>query len=103
MQRQRVYVGGELQPGAALVVVCLAVVTLPTSSTEPAVAGCCLVGYSVVRGLPLRSRDVVGVSQSVRVVLGKFWPPEPRPSLLQQRLPDGGGVWFPLLGGVWSE
>ncbi len=33
-------------------------------------AGCRLVGCSVVRGLPLRSRDVEGVSQCVRVCLG---------------------------------
>jgi hypothetical protein len=55
--------GLGLQPGAALVVVRLAVVTLKTRSTAPAVAGCFLVGCSVVRGLPLRSRAVVGVSQ----------------------------------------
>ncbi len=55
--------GRGLQPGAALVVVRLAVVTLKTLSTEPPVAGCFLVGCSVVRGLPLRSRAVVGVSQ----------------------------------------
>jgi hypothetical protein len=38
------YVDGGLQPGAALVVVRLAVVTLPPSSTSPAVAGCRFVG-----------------------------------------------------------
>jgi hypothetical protein len=48
VQRQRAYVGGGLQPGTALVVVCLAVVTLPPSSTAPTVAGCRLVGCSVV-------------------------------------------------------
>ena len=47
MYRQRAYVGGGLQHGAALVVVCLAVVTLPPRSTAPAVAGCRLVGFSV--------------------------------------------------------
>ena len=47
MCRLRVYVGGGLQPGAALVVICLAVVTLPPRSTAPAVAGCRLVGFSV--------------------------------------------------------
>jgi hypothetical protein len=46
--------GLVLQPGTALVVVCLAVVTLPTRSTSPTVAGCRLVGCSVVSGLPLR-------------------------------------------------
>ncbi len=61
MQSQRAYVGGGLQPGAALVVVCLAVVTLPSSSTAPTVAGCHLVGCSVVSGQPLRSRAVAGV------------------------------------------
>ena len=40
--------GWGLQPGAALVVVCLAVVTLPPRSTAPTVAGCRLVGCSVV-------------------------------------------------------
>ena len=54
MQRQRAYVGGGLQPGAALVVFCLAVVTLQPRSNAPAVAGCGLVGSSVVSGLPLR-------------------------------------------------
>ena len=67
MQRQR---GEELQPGAAHVIVRLAVVTLPPRSTAPAVAGCRLVGCSVVSGLPLRSRDVVGVSRRVCVCLG---------------------------------
>jgi hypothetical protein len=33
VQRQRAYVGGGLQPGTALVVVCLAVVTLQPRST----------------------------------------------------------------------
>jgi hypothetical protein len=63
-------VGGGLQPGAALVVICLAVVTLPPRSTAPTVAGCRLVGCSVVSGRPLRSRDVVGVSLHVCVCLG---------------------------------
>jgi hypothetical protein len=54
--------GRGLQPGTALVVVCLAVVTLPPSSTSPTVAGCRLVGCSVVSGRPLSSRDVSGVS-----------------------------------------
>ena len=70
MHRQRAYVGGGLQPGAALVVVRLAVVTLPPHSTAPAVAGCRLVGCSVVSGRSLRSRAVAGVSQRVRVGLG---------------------------------
>jgi hypothetical protein len=56
------YVGGGMQPGAALVVVCLAVVTLPPRSTAPTVAGCRLVGCSVVIGLTLCSRAVAGWS-----------------------------------------
>ena len=55
---------------AALVVVCLAVVTLPPRSTAPAVAGCRLVGCSVVSRRTQRSRAVVGMSQRVRVGLG---------------------------------
>jgi hypothetical protein len=70
VQRQHAYVGGGLQPGAALVVVCLAVVTLPPRSTTPTVAGCCLVGCSVVSGRPLRSRAVAGLSRHVCVCLG---------------------------------
>jgi hypothetical protein len=62
--------GKGLQPGAALVVVCLAVATLPPHSTAPAVAGCRLVGCSVVSGRPLRSRAVAGVSQHVCDCLG---------------------------------
>jgi hypothetical protein len=54
---QRVYVGGGLQPGAALVVVCLAVVTLQPRSAAPTVAGCHLVGCSVDSGHQLESRD----------------------------------------------
>ena len=69
MHRQRAYVGGGLQPGAALVVVCLAVVTPPPRSTAPA-AGCRLVGCSVVSRLPLRSCAVAGVTQRVCVCLG---------------------------------
>ncbi len=68
MHRQRAYVGGGMQPGAALVVVRLAVVTL--RSTAPTVAGCCLVGCSVVSGRLLRSRAVAGVSRHVCVGLG---------------------------------
>ena len=70
MHRQRAYVGGCLQPGTALVVVCLAVVTLLPRSTAPTVAGCRLVGCSVVSGRPLRSRAVAGVSLHVCVGLG---------------------------------
>ena len=70
MHRQRAYVVGGVQPGAVLVVVSLAVVTLPPRSTPPTVAGCCLVGCSVVRGLPLRSCAVPGVLWHVSVVLG---------------------------------
>jgi hypothetical protein len=61
VHQQRAYVGGGLQPGAALVVVCLAVVTLPPRSTAPTVAACRLVGCSVV--------SVAGVSQHVCVCL----------------------------------
>jgi hypothetical protein len=60
-----VYVVGGMQHGAALVVNRLAVVTLPPHSTALAVAGCRLVGCSVVSGLPLRSYAVAGVSQLV--------------------------------------
>jgi hypothetical protein len=70
VQRQRAYVGGGLQPGAALVVARLAVVTLPPRSTVPTVAGCRLVGCSVVSRRPLRSCAVAGVSQRVCVGLG---------------------------------
>jgi hypothetical protein len=54
----------------ALVVVCLAVVTLPPRSTGSTVAGCRLVGCSVVSRLPLRSHAVAGVSHRVCVSLG---------------------------------
>ena len=56
-----VSVCGRGTAGAALVVVRLAVVTLPPRSTTPAVAGCCLDGCNVVSGLPLCSRAVAGV------------------------------------------
>ncbi len=61
---------GDVQPGAALIVVRLVVVTLPPRSTAPAVAGCRLVGCSVVSGRSLRSRALAGMSQRVRVGLG---------------------------------
>ncbi len=54
----------------ALVVVCLAVVTLPPRSTAPTVFGCRLVCCSVVSGRPLRSRAVAEVSRHVCVGLG---------------------------------
>ena len=92
MHHQHGYVGGCLQPGTAHVVVCLAVVTLPPRSTAPTVAGCRLVGCSVVSGQPLRSRAVAGVSQRVRIGLG---PPVPRPCLLLQLPPGEGLVGFP--------
>ncbi len=104
MLRQRAYVGGGLQPGAALVVVRLPVVTLPPSSTSPAVAGCRLVGCSVVSGRTISSRTVAGVSQRVRVVLGPVLASRvPSPRLRPPRPPGGGGVGFPLRGGVWAE
>jgi hypothetical protein len=55
---------------AALVVVCLAVVTLQPRSTAPTVAGCRLVGCSVVNRLTLLSHDVAGVSLHVCICLG---------------------------------
>ena len=70
MEHQRAFVGGWLQSGSALVVICLDVVTLPPSSTTPTVAGCRLVGCSVVSGRPLSSRAVTGVSLHVCVGLG---------------------------------
>ena len=70
MHRQRAYVDGCLQPGTALVIVCLAVMTLPPSFTAPTVAGFRLVGCGVVSGLPLRSRAVARVLQHVCVGLG---------------------------------
>jgi hypothetical protein len=48
----------------------LSVVTLPPRSTAPSVAGCRLVGCSVVSRGPLRSRGVAGMSQRFRVSLG---------------------------------
>ncbi len=53
-----------LQPGAALIVVRLAVVTLLSLSTAPEVAGCRLVGCSVVSRRSLRSLAVSGVSHA---------------------------------------
>jgi hypothetical protein len=70
VHHQRAYVGGGLQPGTVLVVICLAVVTLLRRSTAPTVAGCRLVGCSVISGQPLHSRDVAGVSLQVCVGLG---------------------------------
>ena len=97
------YVVGGLQPGAALVIVRLAVMTLLPSSTTPAVTGCRLVGCSVVSRLPLRSYAVAGMSQRFCVCLGPVLAPVSRPRLLPSLPPVGGGVWFPLLGGVWAE
>ena len=41
-----------------------------------------------------------GVKSCLCLSGASFWPPVPRPRLLQPRLTDGGGVWFPLRGGV---
>jgi len=73
VQHHRAYVGGGLQLGAALVVVCLAVVTLPPRSTAPAVAGCRLVGCSVVSGRSLRSRAVAGCRSASASAWGPAW------------------------------
>jgi hypothetical protein len=62
--------GLGLQPGAALIVVRLAIVTLPPRSTTPSVAGCRLVGCIVISRGPLRSRAVAGVFQCFSVGLG---------------------------------
>jgi hypothetical protein len=79
----------------------LAFVTLSPRATAPAVAGCRLVGCSVVSGRPLRSRAVAGGSQCVCVGLGPVLASRPR--LWPTRPPGGGGVGFPLRGGVWAE
>ena len=71
-----------LQPVAALVVIYLAVMTLQTQSTAPTVAGCCLVGCSVISGRSLCSHTVVGVSRHVCVCLGGVFGGEE----------EGGGV-----------
>jgi hypothetical protein len=68
VHQQRAYVGGGLQTGAALVVVCLPVMTLPPCSTAPTVLTVVWLA-SVVSGLPLCSRAVSGVSQHVCVCL----------------------------------
>ena len=83
---------------------CLAVVTLPPSSTAPTVAGCRLVGCSVVSGRPLRSRAVAGMSQRVRVGLGPvlaFRAPSPPAAAWRGRgrVPIAG--WS--LGGVGPD
>ncbi len=103
MHRQRAYVGGGLQPGAALVVVCLAVMTLQPRSTAPTVAGCCLVGCSVVSGLPLRSRVVSGVSQHVCVGLGPVLASHAPSSTAAAAAAWRGRGRVPMLGGVWVE
>jgi hypothetical protein len=105
VQRQRAYVCGGLQPGAALVGVRLAVVTLPPRSTAPAVAGCRLVACKVVSGRPLRSRAVLwlGCRSTSGSVWVLFWPPVPRPRLRPPRPPGGVWVVFPLRGGVCAE
>ena len=51
-----------------------AVVTLPPRSTGPAMAGCRLVGCSVVSGRPLCSR-AVGFRSASASAWGPFWPP----------------------------
>jgi hypothetical protein len=67
---QRAYVGWGVQPGAALVVVCLAIVTLQPCSTAPAVAGCRLVGCSTVSGQTLLSLAMTRVLHHVHFSLG---------------------------------
>ncbi len=100
MQLQRAYVGGCLQPGTALVVICLAVLTLPPCSTAPTVAGCRLVGCSVVSGRPLHSRSVAGVSLHVCVSLGPVLASHaPSPSAAAAADWQGRGL-VPIAG--WS-
>jgi hypothetical protein len=75
-------VDGGLQPGDALVIVCLAIVTLPPRSTPPAVAGCHLVGCSVVIRLSVHSHTAALISSTSVSAWGPFWPPMPRPRLV---------------------
>jgi hypothetical protein len=97
---QRVYVGRVLQPGTALVVVCLAVVTLPSHSTAPTVAGCRLVGCSVFSGRPLCCHAVSGVSLHVCVCLGPVLASH-APSQSAAAAADWRGLgWVPIAG--WS-
>ena len=80
---------------------------LSPSSTAQVVAGCRLVGCSVVSGRPLRSRAVAGVSQRVRVGLGPVLasralsPPAAAAAALRGRgrVPVAGGS----LGGVGPD
>jgi len=67
---------------------------LPCRSTAPAVAGCRLVGCSVVSGRPLRSRAVAGVSQRVCVGLGPVLASRAQ-SQPAAAAAARGGVWFP--------
>jgi hypothetical protein len=78
---QRAYVGGGLQPGAVLVVICLVVVTLPPSSTAPTVAGCRL-----VYGFLLYSTTAFGPRSKVSRSPSESHLPEPssRTSLVLQ-------------------
>jgi hypothetical protein len=94
---------GVFQPGTALVVVCLAIVTLPPLSTAPTVAGCRLVGCSVVSGLSLRSRAVAGVSLHVCVCLGPVLASHaPSPPAAAAAYWRGLGL-VPIAGGVVAE
>ncbi len=95
--------GGSTWDCPHYVVVCPAVVTLQPRSTAPTVAGCRLVGCSVVSGLPLHSRTVSGVSLTSVSAWGQFWPPMLRPLLLLQMQSGEGWVWFPYWGGVVAE
>jgi hypothetical protein len=63
----RMWVGGC---NLGLPLLLFAVVTLPSRSTTPVVAGCQWVGCSLVSRLPIRSRAVTGVSHRVCVCLG---------------------------------
>ena len=92
-----------LQPGAALVVVCLAVVTLPPRSTAPTVAGCLVVVWLAV----VSSADGLyavalwrGCSGTSASAWGPFWPPMPLPRLLLPRSAWRGRGRVPIAG--WS-
>jgi hypothetical protein len=54
-------------------------------------------------GVPKKALLWRGCRSAFASALVPFWSPVPRPRLRPPWPPGGGGVGFPLRGGVWAE
>jgi hypothetical protein len=103
LANQRAYVGGGLQPGAALVVVS------PCHRDSPDLIYHTICGWLFVWLATVSSADCLYTVLLRGVAACPRWPgarsglPCPVPACGRRCLPGWGRIGFPLRGGVWAE